>query len=98
MFSQVSLCQCDRGQLALFVRRSLGFKTLLCDNFQLFDVAFLCSQRSETKWSPLLWGTTSYAVSWVAKGISVQANNQEFFGAGEVSWNRDTSINVSFVT
>ena len=27
-----------------------------------------------------------------------QAPNQEFFGAGEVSWNEGTSINVSCVT
>ena len=32
------------------------------------------------------------------KGIQLQPSNQEFFGAGEVSWNKGISINVSCMT
>ena len=30
--------------------------------------------------------------------LSVQARDQEFFRAGEVCWNKDTSINISCTT
>ena len=32
------------------------------------------------------------------KELSVQAHNQEFFGTEKVSWNKDTSVNISSPT
>ena len=66
---------------------------MILETLTLFDSIFREIARSTTIDSAIDFDDTSEF-----KLLVPQACNQEFFGAGEVSWDRGTLINVSCTT